>query len=186
MPAACGSTGRRRIGRRSKGDRAFVSTRVTASTDAAIRTIAAETRTPVGDVVGTLLMLGVRHSDEFSSALDELLPLTRTTADRQIQFDPANTHATIVDMIGRAPTPVVERARELREAISLDGKKVPVLLVFSALLIVGLRSYGPGSFDRVLAEMYDLALDPTLAEAMLGDTAVPRRIEEQGVLSLMV
>ncbi|WP_137725831.1 hypothetical protein [Prescottella subtropica] len=185
MSTACGNTGRRPRGRRSKGDRAFVSTRVTTDTDLIIRTIAAETRTPLGDVVGTILMVGVRHAAEVESALDELLPLTRTTTDGQVQFDPANTSASIVIMLGRAPTPVVDRVRELQEALSQECT-LPMLITFSALLTVGLRHHDLATFRGELERMYALALDPSLADKMLGKADLPAPRSEQGVMSLMV
>ncbi|WP_418345833.1 hypothetical protein [Rhodococcus pyridinivorans] len=185
MAAACSRNGRR-LGRRSKGDRRFVATRVPAQTITSIKAIAEDTSTPLGDVVGTLLLLGVRHSAELDAAMDELMPLTRTTGDGQVQFNPSNTKDSIVNLIGRAPTPVVERIEELRDGISPDGK-IPMLLVFSALLAIGLRGVENTTFDSALSDMYALALDPSLATTMLGkQVATTRNREEQGVLSLAI
>lgn len=182
MPANCSAAGSR--GRPSKGDRQFIATRVRADVDSSIRSIADNTKTPFGDVVGTMLLIGTRHIDQFDDVFRELLPLTRTTVDGQVQFDPS-AHDAITSITGRAPTPVESRAREIRSALSPHGK-IPMMLVFSTLLTIGVRNCEGDAFTSALADMYELALDPKLARKMLSESSIPRRLEEQGVLALAI
>ncbi|AZI65442.1 hypothetical protein [Rhodococcus sp. NJ-530] len=118
-----------------------------------------------------------RHIDQFDEVFRELLPLTRTTVDGQVQFDPsAHDH----HQHHRPRSDPRRNPRPRNPLRALPHGKIPMMLVFSTLLTIGVRNCEGDAFTGALADMYELALDPKLARKMLSESSIPRRLEEQG------